>query len=219
MSTSRRRHSFHPAVDGFRLEDRVVLSTSSSAVAATSTATGIDPLVPTNHGTLKAGYVQATGTQLLAAFQTFEKQVNKAAQNAIKAVGNGQTEANAVTSLSAYTTLQGGVLEARVQQICNRLPGGVQYLFNPPQGTVPGGYPTNGTSGPDIRYYVAPPLRLKTQIDNMLATLNADASTLQSAVSQNSALTIVQTSQSCKATMRQFINFATTNGDFTIVNG
>ena len=33
------------------------------------------------------------------------------------------------------------------------------------------------------RYYVPPELRLKTQIDNMLATLDANATTLQNAAS------------------------------------
>ena len=220
MGTSlRRRRSFRPSLDGFRLEDRLVLSTANNIQADSITAAEVDPLVPTNHGTLKAGYVQATGTQLHAAFQTFINQTNRAAQNAIKGLGNGQTEANELASLKAFTALQGGTLESKVQQVSKRLPGGVQYLFNPPQGTVPGGYPTNGTSGPDIRYYVPPELRLKTQIDSMLDTLNANATTLQNAVNQNSALTILQTYQNCKAAMIRFINFATANGDFTVVHG
>lgn len=215
----RRRSVFHPSLDGIKLEDRLVLSTLMVAQAEGITATTEDPLVPTNRGQIKTSQVEATATQLRAAFTSFLNQTNRAANNAVRAVGRGQTEANALASLRAFTALQGGTLEARVQQTSRRLPGGVQYLLNPPQGTVPGGYPNDGTSGPDLRYYVPPGLRLKTQIDNMLATLNANATTLQDAVGQNSALTILQTYQSSRATTTRFINFSVANGDFTQVRG
>jgi hypothetical protein len=176
------RRSFRPNLDGTqRLEDRVVLSTTPASLVSGISIFAVDPLVPTNHGTLKAGYVQATATQLHSAFQNFINQVNRAGTIAVQGLANGSSEATQLAGLRASTALQGGVLEAKVQQIAGRLPGGVQYLFNPPQGTVPGGYPTDGTSGPDLRYYVHPDQRLMTQIQVMLATLDANATTLQNA--------------------------------------
>jgi hypothetical protein len=218
MVTSRHR-AFRPSLDGFRLEDRLVLSAVDLAQVGTITAAAVDPLVPTNHGKLKAGYVQATATQFHSAFQTFINQMNRAAAMAVAGQGNGGNEATLLAGLKSAAALQGGNLEAKLQQISSRLPGGLQYLFNPPQGTVPGGYPTNGTSGPDLRYYVHPQQRLKTQVETMLATLNANATTLQNAVGSNSSLTIIQTFQNSKAALVQYINFATANGDFTISHG
>lgn len=218
MGTKPRR-SFRPILDGSpRLEERLVLSAAAVSVVSGIAVEAVDPLVPTNHGTLKIGYVQATATQLRLAFQAFINQINRAGKNAVQGLANGGSEASQLASLKAYTALQGGSLEAKVQQISKRLPGGVQYLFNPPQGTVPGGYPTNGTSGPDLRYYVHPNQRLMTQIQAMLATLDANATTLQNAVGPKTALTMLQTSQSSKAALNQYVNFATANGDFTLVS-
>lgn len=214
----RRRHSFRPDLEGLRLEQRWVLSTAAMPPAVI-TAAAVDPLVPTNHGTIKQGYLQQTERLLHSAFQNFMAALNRAGRNDVNALGRGQSEATLLASYKAYVSLEGGVLESKVQRVAGRLPGGVQYLFNPPQGTVPGGYPSNGTSGPDIRYYVHPNQRLKTQIDGMLATLNASATSLQNAVSPSSSLLILQTYQNSKAAMTQFVTFSEANGDFTAVHG
>ena len=142
MGTSlRRRRSFRPSLDGFRLEDRLVLSTANNIQADSITAAEVDPLVPTNHGTLKAGYVQATGTQLHAAFQTFINQTNRAAQNAIKGLGNGQTEANELASLKAFTALQGGTLESKVQQVSSGCPAACSTSSIRPRARSPAATP------------------------------------------------------------------------------
>jgi hypothetical protein len=254
----RRRHSFRPDLEGLRLEERKVLSTTAAPAVVTTavpldattaapvytttaasvytttaapvdvptaapvdviTAAAVDPLVPTNHGTIKQGYLQQTQTLLHSAFKSFLNSLNRAGRNDVNALARGQSEATLLAGYKAYVSLEGGILESKVQRVAGRLPGGVQYLFNPPQGTVPGGYPTNGTSGPDLRYYVHPDQRLKTQIDSMLASLNANATSLQNAVSPASSLLILQTFQNSKAAMKQYATFAEANGDFTAVHG
>jgi len=227
MGTILRRRSFLPSLDGVKLEERLVLSTATLVQPEVSIAVAVDPLVPTNHGSIKTSSVQAAPAQLHAAFQTFINQLNKASQNAVKALGNGQSDATALASLRAYTSLQGSNLEAKVEQASRRLPGGVQYLFNPPQGPIPIppgsnnlGFTTDFMTGPDLRYYVPPSARLKTQIDTMIAKLNdPQFTTLQAALGQNPSLIILQTYQSSKTAMVQYINAATTNGDFSIVRG
>jgi hypothetical protein len=217
------RRSFRPSLEGSRLAVRTVPSTTGMVASDMIQATATDG-APTNHGTLKSGYVQATGTMLHSAFQAFINQTKRAAQKAVTKLGNGQNEANLVNSLDAFTALQGGILEAKVQQIAMRLPGGGPYLFDP------SGPPT--TASP-INSYIPMDQRLKVQIDNMLAQLKANsfvpASTnpvpgtnnpsLQAAVNPNQSLLILQTYQNSKAALNQYIQLATQNGDFFIVRG
>jgi hypothetical protein len=220
----RRRRSFRPSLDGSRLEVRMVPSTTGVAASDLIQATATDG-APTNHGTLKSGYVQATGTMLHSAFQAFINQTKRAAQKAVNNLGKGQNEASLVASLDAFTALQGGILEAKVQQISMRLPGGGPYLFDP-SGPVP-------ANGSPINTYIPMNQRLKVQIDNMLAQLKANSfvppsnnpmpptnvPSLQAAVSPNQSLLILQTYQGSKAALNQYIQLATQNGDFFIVRG
>jgi hypothetical protein len=219
----RRRRCFRPTLEGSRLEVRMVPSTSGVVASDMIQATAANG-APTNHGTIKSGYVQATGTMLHSAFQSFITQTKRAAQKAVNKLGNGQNEASLVSSLDAFTALQGGILEAKVQQISMRLPGGVPYLFDP------SGPPT--TASP-INSYIPMNQRLKVQIDNMLAQLKANSfvppsnnpmpptnvPSLQAAVSPNQSLLILQTYQGSKAALNQYIQLATQNGDFFIVRG
>jgi hypothetical protein len=209
MSTSLRRRGFRPCLDGFRLEDRVVLSTTNAVEPSAVTASGVDPSSPPLGATLKSSYIQATGVQLHTVFQTFLNQENHAAQGAIKAVGNGQTQDNALNGLRTFTSFQGGALAAKVQQVCSRLPGGVQNLFDSVTST-----PATG-----IGSYVQPNSRLQKQINDMITLLNfANDDSLPNTVNQGS-LTILQTYQGCKQVMNLYINKATQNGDFTVVRG
>jgi hypothetical protein len=50
----------------------------------------------------------------------------------------------------------------------------------------------------------------------MLTTLNNNATTLENALGQNAPLTILQTYQSCKAAMIQFVNNSIADGVFTV---
>ena len=138
MST-RLRRSFRPNLDGFWLEDRVVLDAASvtkvgdiAAAAAT-----IDPLVQPPKAVIKSGFFQQTPILLQAAFQNFLNNENRAAQGAVRRLANGQDPNALLASLKTNTSLQGGILEAKVEQISKRIPGGEQYLFNPPPGADP----------------------------------------------------------------------------------
>jgi len=211
MGTRLRRRSFSPCLDGVRLEERVALSTATVALADSTTTAST---VITSNPSLKSGYIQATGIQLHTAFQTFLNQVNKASQNAIKRVGNGQTEANALSSLQAYTSLEGGILESRVQQVSERLPNGAANLFDAIAANPP------ATSPPTVDQFVPMNQRLMFQIDNMITTLTMSPSnaTLQG-FNQNAALTIVSTYQGCKAAMGRYVNLSNQFGNFTVVPG
>jgi hypothetical protein len=197
MSTSLRR-SYRPNLDGFQLEDRMVLDAASVAVVGSIAAAAADPPKPV----VKAGFLQQTPILLHTAFQNFLNVENRAAQSAVRGLANGQNPDSLLASLKANTSLQGGILEAKVEQISKRIPNGVQELFNPPQGLIPGSTP--------------PTPGLKQQIDTMLTTLLNNSTTLQNALNQNAPLTILQTYQSCKAAMIQFVNNAIANGDFTV---
>jgi len=198
MSTSLRR-SYRPNLDGFRLEDRIVLDAASvTMVGSIAAAAAADPPTPV----VKSGFLQQTPILLHAAFQSFLNNVNRANQSAVRGLANGQNPDSLLASWKANTSVQGGILQGKVEQISKRIPTGEQNLYNPPQGLIPGSTPpTHG---------------LKTQIDTMLTTLNNNATTLQNAVSQNAPLTILQTYQSCKAAMVQFVNNAIANGVFTV---
>jgi hypothetical protein len=187
MSTSLRR-SYRPNLDGFRLEDRIVLDAASvTMVGSIAAAAAADPPTPV----VKSGFLQQTPILLHAAFQSFLNNVNRANQSAVRGLANGQNPDSLLASWKANTSVQGGILQGKVEQISKRIPTGEQNLYNPPQG-------------------------LKTQIDNMLTTLTSNATTLQNAISQNAPLTILQTYQSCKAAMVQFVNNAIANGVFTV---
>src|SRR5262249_53451300 len=151
---NRTRRSFRPSLEGFRLENRVALAAAPAAVVAAAAVE--DPLVQPPNVTLKASKVQATLDQLHTAYMTFLRRVQRACTTATTGLANGQTPAALLTSLKTYTGLQGGVLQSQVERAARGLPGGDQYLFTPPQGFVPGGYPMDGSCGPDLRYYVHP---------------------------------------------------------------
>jgi hypothetical protein len=197
MSTSLRR-SYRPNLDGFRLEDRIVLNAASGAMVASVAAAGVDPPTPV----VKAGFLQQTPLQLHAAFQNFLNSENRAAQSTVRGLANGQSPDNLLASLKANTSIQGGILEASVQQTTKRIPTGEQNLFNPTGGVIPGSNP--------------PTAGLKTQIDAMLATLLNNATTLENALNQNAPVTILQTYQSCKAAMMQFVKNAIASGVFRV---
>jgi hypothetical protein len=197
MST-RLRRSYRPNLDGFRLEDRMVLAAASVSVVGSIAAAAADPPTPV----VKAGFLQQTPLLLHAAFQDFINTENRAAQSAVRGLANGQNPDSLLASLKANTSVQGGILEARVQQISKRIPTGEQNLFNPPQGLIPGSTP--------------PTPGLKQQIDTMLTTLLNNATTLQNALNQNAPLTILQTYQSSKAAMLQFVNNAIAHGVFIV---
>ena len=192
-------------------------------VGGITAAAAVDPLVQPPKAVLREGFFQETPILLHAAFQNFISKENQAARSAVRRLANGQDPNSLLASLNTNTSLQGGILESKVEQISKRLPGGVQYLFDPPQGPVPLppgsatlGFTTTFMSGPDLRYYVPPAFRLRMQIDNMLATLNANATTLQNAVSANMSVTILQTYQSSRMAMVQFADAALANGDFSL---
>jgi len=194
MRTSLRR-SYRPNLDGFRLEDRIVLDAASVTMVGSIAAAAADPPTPV----VKSGFLQQTPILLHAAFQSFLNTVNRANQSAVRGLANGQNPDSLLASWKANTSVQGGILQGKVEQISKRIPTGEQNLYNPT--LIPGSTPpTNG---------------LKTQIDTMLTTLNNKTS-LQDAVSQNAPLTILQTYQSCKAAMVQFVNNAIANGVFTV---
>jgi hypothetical protein len=198
MST-RPRRSYRPNLDGFRLEDRIVLDAASvTAVGSIAAAAAANPPNPV----VKAGFLQQTPLLLHAAFQNFINIENRAAQSAVRGLANGQNPDSLLASLKANTSVQGGILQAKVEQISKRIPTGQQNLYNPPQGLIPGSTP--------------PTPGLKSQIDTMLTTLLNNATTLQNALSQNAPLTILQTYQSCKAAMIHFVNNAIANGVFTV---
>ncbi len=134
MSTSSRR-SFRPNLDGFRLEDRLVLSTATVTAAASTTTTGVG--VPPETGqSLTSKSVQITLNQVAAAFKAFQNKYVHASQHAIAALANGQNEANLVTSLKAYASLEGGLLQTQLDRLSKRLPGGETFLYLPPDNTI-----------------------------------------------------------------------------------
>jgi hypothetical protein len=195
---TRLRRSYRPNLDGFRLEDRMVLDAASVAAVGSIAAAVADPPTPV----VKAGFLQQTPILLHAAFQNFLNSVNRANQSAVRGLANGQNPDSLLASLKANTSVQGGILQAKVAQISKRIPTGQQNLYDPPQGVIPGSTP--------------PTPGLKSQIDTMLTTLNNNATTLENALSQNAPLTILQTYQSCKAAMIQFVHNSIANGVFTV---
>jgi hypothetical protein len=217
MATGTRR-SFRPSLGPHRLEDRALLSASSLVRPAVVQAPAVDPLVqPATLKTNKSSYLKTTTNEVHAAYQGFLNKYTVAVQKAIVALGNGQNEANLVNSLKAYTTLEGGVLEGQLQRISKRLPGGEEYLYNPPLGPVPGGYPTGGSSGPDIRYFVPPAQRLKTVADNLIATLTA-VTTIQQASATDRVPLILKAYQTSRASVTQFFNFEVKKGIIIVVD-
>jgi len=176
----------------------MVLDAASVTAVGSIAAAAANPPNPV----VKAGFLQQTPLLLHTAFQNFINIENRAARSAVRGLANGQNPDSLLASLKANTSVQGGILQAKVEQISKRIPTGQQNLYNPPQGLIPGSTP--------------PTPGLKSQIDTMLTTLNNNATTLQNALSQNAPLTILQTYQSCKAAMIQFVNNAIANGVFTV---
>ena len=125
------------------------MSVAGTPGPARIVALAVDPLVQPPSLTFRGAYIQQTMAALHPPFQTFISRVTQAAQNDIRLLGAGQSEANLVASLKAFTSLQGGLLQAQLERVARRLPGGDQYLYNSPQGTVPGGYPTGAPGALD----------------------------------------------------------------------
>ena len=213
MGKNPRRRWFSSSVDGFRLEDRVALSTTSAMI---STDTIPATASPTSPAMIKATFLQATLAQLQSAFKTFGKQVNLAANQAINAVNGGQTQQTALTALSSSINLQTGILEAKVQQISLRLPNGFPNLFSP------GGPAAKTPPTTDPSTYVTADIRLQTQIMTMLTTLSSNASpvtsSLQTAVSPTSTLAIANTSIGCQHAMQVYVNTLINNHYVTVVH-
>lgn len=209
------RRAFRPELNGYRLEDRMVLSVAAVAqpAAAVVTATTGDPLVAVTPLSTKIGFINTTLNQLNSAYQTFAHQYNQACQKVVLALGNGSNSADLLASLKAYTTLEGGVLESRLQRISRRLPGGENYLYNPTVANPP------APPGPtDIRNFAPSAQRLKTQADALLAYLDANATTIQQACSKDTIPTILQTAHNSRTTTQQFIKSELLNGQL-VVNG
>jgi hypothetical protein len=211
------RRQFRLTEEGFRLEDRVVMSVTGTPGPAPIVAQAVDPLVQPPFQKFKGSYIEQTLAAFHPPFQAFINKVTAACQNDIRLLGLGQNEANLLASLKAYVSLQGGILETQLEQASRRLPGGNQYLFNPPQGTVPGGYPTGTNCGPDLRYYVKPAARIKTQVDSMIAFLNANATSLANACGQASMQDILLTYQGVHDAAGRFVKCAVTNKDFVVI--
>lgn len=190
MSTGRRQ-AFRPVLDGCRLEDRLVLTVSAAAVVTPL------PLKPT---VIRAGDFQQTPLLLHSAFQSFLSKEVQAQKAAVNKLAKGADATSLLNSLKANTSVQGGILQSRVEQIANRLPGGVDNLYTPPTVLIPAGSTDVG---------------LKTQISNMLTTLNAPAD-LPTFLSQNVSLTIVQIYQSSKTALLNFANAEIASGIITL---
>jgi len=197
MRTSPRR-SYRPNLDGFKLEDRIVLAAANAAAVSGMAAAAKGAPTPE----VKAGFLQQTPIMLHSAFVNFFASINRANQSAVRALGNGQDPNALLASWKANTLVQGGILVGEVQLISNRIPKGQQNLFDPAWVVVPGSTP--------------PTPGLKQQIDAMVATLNNNATTLESALGQNAPSIILQTYKSCKATMLQFVNNAIAAGVFAV---
>ena len=216
MATLSRR-SFRPNYGSYRLEDRVLMDASAMVLSADVTAAAVDPLVQPGTLTTKAGYLTTTTNQVHTAYQGFLNKYEAAVQKAIVALGNGANEANLVKSLKSYTSLQGGVLEVQLQRISKRFPGGEAYLYNAPLGTVPGGYPKDASTGPDIRYFVHPEQRLKTLADNLITNLTA-VTTIQQASATDRVPLILKAYQNSKASVAMFVNAESQKGILTVTN-
>jgi hypothetical protein len=120
---TRLRRSFRPVLDGFRLEDRVVLNAFSPSVKPLAT-TSSKPV-------LTQGFFQQTPILLHTAFQAFLTNQTGAQQIAIRKLANGANPASLIAALQTNTTVQGGILQSKVLQIANRLPNGVTMLYTP----------------------------------------------------------------------------------------
>lgn len=213
--TNGARRAFRPELNGYRLEDRLVLSAAALAqpAAAVVTAASGDLLVAVTPLSTKIGYINTTLNQLHSAYQTFANQYNRACQKAIVALGNGSNPNDLLASLKAYTMLEGGVLESRLQRISRRLPGGENYLYNPTVANPP------APAGPtDIRNFTPPAQRLKTQADALLGYLDANATTIQKACSKDTIPAILQAAQDSRTTAQKFIKSELLNGQL-VVNG
>jgi hypothetical protein len=197
------RRRFVPGINGsFRLEGRLVLS----AVGLAQPAGGlVAQAASQNVLTFRGTYMQATVNQLHAAYQAFITKYNRACQQATQGLAAGKNQTDLVNALKAYTQLEGGVLENQLNQVSRRLPGGVQFLYNLPTGAGPR----------DL--YVPAALRLKPQADAMLAYLTRPTVvTVQDACSSAANTDMLQTYQSSRAAMAQYIRTSVTKGDFNV---
>ena len=140
MGNSPRQRGFHTSVDGFRLEDRVVLSTTSAGVAGDVSASAAASAKPMP-GMIKSSFIQATGAQLQAAYQTFGKQANKAASMAVKGVSNGLSQQTALSGLTAAISLQAGSWKRRSSRSASVCPTACR-IFSLPRSQRPGPRPT-----------------------------------------------------------------------------
>jgi hypothetical protein len=210
------RRSFRPTVEGFRLEERVALSATAAAVSATAT---VDPLNVPPSSIVSVSKVNSTLNQLHTAFQVFINRVERALTNASQNLSNGQNPDNLLAGLKSYEAIQAGNLQVQLQRVARTLPGGGQYLYSPPQGSLPAGttYPDPASTdcGPDIRYFVPPALRLKTQVDTLVAFLNS-ATTLQQASSPDTIPTILMFYQNSRAATARYVHCANMQNVFTV---
>jgi hypothetical protein len=216
MRTTPRRR-FVPAIEGFRLEERVVLS--GVAAAQTTAAATIDPLNQPTSRVISGGKIESDLTQIHSTFQAFINRVERACKNASQNLANGQNPDNLLAGLKTYESLQAGNVQVQLERVARSIPGGDQYLFKPPQGVLPPGtaYPDPASSncGPDVRYFVPPSLRLMTQVQTMVAFLNS-ATTLQQACGPDVVPMIMKFYQNCTAATNRYVHCAVKMNVFVV---
>ena len=209
---------FRPTLDGYRLEDRVVPSAPvASAVSAQAT---VDPLnVPPSGTIINGGTITKDLNKVHAVFQAFIRKIETACTKASANLSNGGNPNSLLAGLQVYTSIQAGTLQVQLQRIAQSIPGGGQYLFSPPQGSLPAGTtypdPASKDCGPDIRYYVPPDLRLQTQVAALVSTLNS-ATTLQAACSPNTVPTILTSYHNCRAATVRYVHCAVMQSVFIV---
>ncbi len=192
------RRDFRPTLDGLRLEDRVVLSTTS---AASAVAGNPPSLVVTSQS---AG---VTLHQITKAFNAFQTKYTRAVQKAISGLANGQTNASLVSSLQAYVTLEGNVLQNQLSTASKRIPFGYTFLYQPPSGAITG-----------QQSYVPASQRIETQVNALISAMTSSSiTTVQQASSQSVIQIISQTYNNVRAAGKLYIQSSINNNNFTVI--